>query len=116
VIAELVDVALASMGYLRGPDGRLRHVPGLDQIARDTLRLGVDVAWGQPDRGEVGSARLWSGLIILAPRTFDGPGWALRDLWSHELAHCTTGSVSCARARAVQELVYGELLEPLDFV
>jgi len=106
-----IDVALAAEGYLRSADGRLRHIPGLEVIARDTLHAGVRVTWGTPHNGKPGCAYFLRCVIVLAPWIFDRPGYVVRDVWSHELAHCMVGRC-CSRARQWQEWSYGTILLP----
>ena len=108
-----VDLELAAEGYLRSQDGRLRHIPGLERIARDTLYAGVRVTWGTPRNERAGCAYLLRRLIVLAPWVFDRPGYIVRDVWSHELGHCMVGRC-CARARQWQEGSYGPMLVPIQ--
>ena len=109
--AVSVDVNLAAEGYLRSADGRLRHIPGLECIARDTLGADVRVTWGTPRNGKAGCTYLLRRLIVLAPWVFDRPGYVVRDVWAHELGHCMVGRC-CARARHWQEWSYGASLSP----
>lgn len=97
-----IDLGLVAMGYLRSADGRWRHVPGLDVLARSAQQHGVRFVWGAPRGDRPGCAYVWRQEVVLAPRIFDGPGWAIRDVWAHELSHCLVGPC-CRRARAWQE-------------
>ena len=107
-----LNLSLAMEGYLRAPDGRVRYIPGLEAIARDTLRAGVRVRWGRPLGNGAGCSYCWTRRIILAPWLFEEEGWFIRDVWSHELAHCVVGP-SHQRACAWQQARYGELVSGL---
>ena len=100
-VSQYIDLALAAGGYLRSLDGRMRQIPGLDRLARETQRQGFRIRWGKPAFGRAGCTYLWQREIVLAVMLFDHPGDAIRDVWSHELGHCARGR-DCNRAREWQ--------------
>jgi hypothetical protein len=70
------------------------------------MLAGAQVSWASLPGSRSGCC-LWKDKhIILAPWLFWCTPWFIRDVWSHELAHCVVGP-SQERARAWQQLVYG---------
>lgn len=104
-----IDVQLVAMGYLVGPGGSPRHIPQLDQIARDTLDAGVRVRWGNPPWRRRACSYIWRREIVLAEGLFRCDGWHIRAAWSHELGHMVTCSRSDEKAGVFQKR-YGVLL------
>lgn len=107
-----VDLELASVGYLRDPDGRLYYIHGLDVIAQDTLRAGAQVYWDDERARRAGHCFLWERVILLAPWLVEHYPFVLRRVWSHELGHAMVGP-SEERVTAWQLRRYGALLEPV---
>jgi hypothetical protein len=103
---------LATGGYLQAPGRPPRYIPGLETLASDTLRAGVQVQWGMPEIGTFGCSYLWSRVIVLAPWIYECENWLVRWAWSHELAHCVSGRQSERQAHVWQWKHYGEILLP----
>jgi hypothetical protein len=103
-----VDLDHAADGHLVAADGRLNFVHGLDVIARDTIRAGVRIVWGQTPNGEPACSYLRSRVIVLSPALYDEEPIELKTSWSHELAHCVCGTRSERETWFWQLKHYGE--------
>lgn len=108
-----LDLRLAAEGYLRAEDGRTRHIPGLDQIARDIVREQIRVLWNPGLETRPARTRLWRREIELSPTVFDHSGAIVRDVLTHELGHCVVGR-DCERAREWQQCRYGHILPQIE--
>lgn len=89
-----IDVALLLDGYLSGPDGGCRYVPGLAEIAELAKEAGARLYWDTnvvSDHDAVGYCYCWSRVILLAPWLYKAMPWFVKEVISHEIAHCFVG-------------------------
>ncbi len=109
-----LDLDLATAGYIRSPDGHLRHVWGFDRVAAALSRAGVRVYW-EPALPWPGYSYCWQRVILLSPALAGAPPWWLRRTLLHELAHCLTGRACEERVLAWQQAHYADLTRPPDW-
>lgn len=106
------DMARAMDGYLTTPEGRPgRYVWGLDVIAREVMRVGATIVWGQPVISTIACYCADRRQIVLAPWLHWVYGPQLKTIITHELGHAVVG-MNDLLVQPWQRQHFGELLLP----
>jgi hypothetical protein len=107
-----IDLEWAVDGYLWAPSGdRLRWIPGVDRIARDTVLADARVVWRSLPGEELACSLPWRRLILLSPALYERSGCRVKRAWTHELGHILGHRE--AGVSSWSWATYGDLLLPV---